>query len=390
MRWRWWAVGLCFVLSRPLLQETGAAPARPPAAASILIDGLTGETLLEDGADTPRPAGSLNQLMVLLLAVERAALGALPLETPVTITAAAAPISARDGGRPRGKATAASAPPVLLKSDRTYVLSDLLKALVMSPADSAAAAVAEKIAGSIPACLELMNARAQRAGMVATRYSSLGGRSLNPSAGPDTTTARDMGRLAQALVRHRMVLEWASVSGLPFDRGSILLRNVNQLIGAVPGVDGLQVSSGGDGGYSIVATAQRRSLRLIAVVLGAPDSTARYRRAAELLEWGFAHYERLEVAKRGEHLNLPIRILNGSVSQITPVAGQTVSVLSGRDQERDLQVRYQFPAVLMAPVQRHQPVGEVIVEEKGKLIAVIPVVSPQSVASTSVLSAAVP
>lgn len=383
MWWGWWCAVLSLVLGLYARPAAAAAPARVPA--SILIDALTGASLREQDADLPQPLGSLSQLIVLLLSMEEARLGAVPLDAPVTVSRrAAGPTDAGTTTAPTGAAG------ISLRTDKAYRLSDLLKVAVISSADDAAIAVAEAIAGSVPACLELMNARAQRLGMEATRYSRIGAGQASPSSMPDTTTARDLARLAQALVRHPQVLQWTSLSGLPFDEGSILLRNINQLLGTVPGVDGLQISSDRVAGYSIVATAQRGALRLIAVVLHAPDSATRYGKAADLLEWGFAQYERLEIVKKGEPLNLPIRIVNGSVSQLIPVAGKTFSLLRRRDEERQLEVRYQLPTVLRAPLKRHQPIGEVIVEEKGQLMAVIPIVSPSRVLATGVLSAALP
>jgi D-alanyl-D-alanine carboxypeptidase (penicillin-binding protein 5/6) len=114
----------------------------------------------------------------------------------------------------------------------------------------------------------------------------------------------------------------------------------------------------------------------------------RYRRAAELLDVGFAGYERVDLVKQGERLNVTVRVANGVTAQLTPVAGRAVSLLRRRDEERDLQVRYQVPTMIAAPVKRHQVIGELIVEEHGALVAVVPVVSPKHVAASSVLSAA--
>jgi serine-type D-Ala-D-Ala carboxypeptidase (penicillin-binding protein 5/6) len=365
-----------------------AAAVRPSRAVSptvalnpttILIDAQTGQTLREQDADVARPAGSLSQLMVLLLSLEAVDVGALPADLPISVSPAAL---AAPGAR------------IPLRAEKAYPLGDLLKAMTLDAANDAAIAAAEAVAGSAPACLELMNARAQKLGMQTTQYSTIGGIS-GGSPASDTTTARDLARLAQALVQHGQVLQWASRAGLPFDQGSILLRNVNHLVGAVAGVDGLQVSSSRavpehGPSFSIVATAQRGALRLIAVVLDAADSTTRYNAAAELLEWGFTHYERLDVVREGEPVALPIRVVDGSVSQLTPVAGQTFSLLRRRDEERNLQIRYQLPTVLTPPLQRHQTIGEVIIEEKGQLVAVVPVLSPTKIVSTRILSAALP
>lgn len=351
-------------------------PARAPAV--VLMDAESGQVLREQDADSPRPQGSLSQLMLLLLSLEQAGLGALPLDVPVTVSQTAVNAAASSGLR------------VPLRSGRAYLLSDLLKAVTIATANDAAAGVAEAIAGSVPACIELMNARAERLGMVATHYSSIGGvKSASDNA--DTTSARDLARLAQALLHHRPVLEWASVSGVPFDEGAVLLRNGNQLLGALPGADGLQISTlrGSRGGsYSIVATAQRENLRLIAVVLDAPDTTTRYGTAAELLEWGFAQYQRVDVVRKGDPINFPVVVLHGTIPQLTPIAAQTLSLLRRRGDERDLQLRYQLPAALTAPVKRQQPLGEIVIEERGALLGVVPLLSPSTVGATSVLSAA--
>ncbi len=386
MRWGW----MCVAVALQLLvkHHAAATPVPPPVPASILIDAYTGQSLLEDNADALRAAGSLSGLMVVLLGLEQAALGTLPLDAPVTVHAGAAVGSRPRDTRTRNKAGGGGSTQIPLQADKVYVLSDLLKAVIISSSDSAIVAAAEAIGGSVPACLELMNARAQRLGMKNTRYSSLGGGASDTSAGSDVTTARDTALLARALLEHPQIPEWASLNGLPFDHGAILLRNANQLVGAVSGVDGLHVSSNREADNRIIATARRRSLRLVAVVLGAADSATRYAKAADLLEWGFAHYERVVVVRKGEHLNFPIPVTNGTAAQITPVAGQTFSLLARRGEERSFQVRYQLPAALMAPLERHQPIGELIVEEHGELMAVIPVLTARGVAANGMLSAA--
>jgi D-alanyl-D-alanine carboxypeptidase (penicillin-binding protein 5/6) len=370
---RRWSGGALLVALAVGAAPTGAVvsgPQRMPSA--ILIEAESGQVLRQQDADSPRPEGSLNQLMLLLLGLEQSALGALPLKVPVTISQGAVNAAAASGMR------------VPLRADRVYLLSDLLKAVTVAGANDAAVGVAEAIAGSVAACVELMNARAHRLGMAATHYSSIGGTKATAGAPPETTTARDLSRLAQALVRQHLVLEWAALSGVPFDDGAVLLRNTNGLLGAFAGADGLQISSvrtAHGGSYSIVATARRDNLRLIAVALDASDSSTRYKTAAELLEWGFAQYQRIDVVRKGDPVNLSVQVLNGTVAQLTPVAGQTLSLLRRRDDERDLQLRYQLPATLAAPLRRQQPVGEIVVEERGEVLGVVPALSPVAVAA---------
>ena len=395
MRWWWGGIGLFLVCATVPAAHAADGPS------IILIDALTGQSLREENADAIARPGSLSQLMVLLLSLEEAAMGALPLDAPVTVRATATPSVAASDTAPRVTQTKhpkrakvapppVPPPPLWLRAEKPYILSDLLKAMLLTSSSQAATVVAEAIAGSVPACVELMNARAQRLRMEATHYASI---EDGAPADAGATTARDLARLAHALVQHPAVLEWSSLNGLPFDQGASLLRNANQLIGTVPGVDGLHVSSTGTGramSFSMIASAQRGPLRLIAVVAGAPSSVTRYKAAADLLEWGFTHYQRLEIVRKGEPLNFPIHVNRGSVAEVTPIAGNTFSLLRRRDEEHDLQLRYQLPTTLTAPLKHRQPIGEIIVEEKGQLIGVVPVLNPMRVRSAGIVAAALP
>ena len=401
----------------PIKKPTAAAkPAKPPAAkvsplppvaahpafSYLLVDARSGRALEEHGADTVRPAGSFPQLMVLLLSLEQVALGVLPLDVPV----AAGPLAAGTGPAPTPAAGAtpiaraprqvapgtSTPPPVVgtaripLRENETYLFSDLLKAIAVSGADDATVAVAETIAGSVPASLELMNARGQRLGLSGTTFTDLGRLGRIPDAPPSQTTARDLGRVARTLLEHDLVVQWTGLSGLPFQDGAILLRNVNPMVGAVPGVDGLHVSPG----LGVVATGERAGLRLIAVVLGGGASADGYALAAALLERGFSNYERVDVIKAGERVNLPIRVIDGSVNHLIPVAERGFALVRRRGEEPRIEVRYQVPEELAAPVQRNQPVGEVIVQQDGAILAVISLVSPLKVAATGILLPAAP
>ena len=388
---------------------SAAPPARTLAPSTLLIDAASGRVLREHDADRSVAPGALNQLMLVLLSVEQAALGAVRLEAPVAVSEAMLTEPRPTAGAPRPrvrKAAAGGVPlpapqgepvglprPVPLQAGRSYGLGDLLKAVAVSSAPDAAVATANAVGGSVAGCVDLMNARAQKLGMTATRYASINGDGHGDAGVADVTTARDLLRLAQALVSYREVLDWASLTGVPFDDGRSVLRNLNLLLGRVPGVDGLQVASvpGGAAGaprHHVVATAQRGGLRLIAVVAGAPSSADRYSAAADLLEWGFETYERVEIVRAGDPLSVPIDIRDGTLPQVTPVAGASVSLLHRRGEERHVQVRYQLPGVVMAPVTRGQGVGELIVEEDGQLVAVVPVFSPSAVGVSGILTAA--
>lgn len=326
---------------------------------------------METLADQPVAVSSLGQLMVVLLSVEQARLGVLPLEVPITIDPSVARVAA--AGR------------IGLQENRTYQLSELIKAILVNSAQQAAIAVGEAISGTVANCVEAMNARAERLGMTRTRFAG-----LKPDPDPaaaGATTARDLSHLARALVADEDVLHWASVGGIPFDEANTVLRNRNRLIGVFPGADGLGTVED-KGHYGIVATAVRNNLRLIAIVLDAPSSDARYELAARLLEWGFSGYERLDVIRRGERLNISVRVNSGASEYVTPVAGASFSLVQPREQANDLVLRYQVPPQVEAPLLRDQNLGEVIIEQEGRIVGVVPAVVPTDIGVRGFLTAA--
>ncbi len=371
---QWGIAGMLLGCVHAVLAAPSPKPVATRVPAWILIDAGSGTVLNEHNADVAYTSGDLNQLMVMLLTLEQAQLGMMPLAAPVTVS----PVAAQ-GGRWSKK--------IPLSPQHTYELSELIKAVALSAADDAAVAVAEAIGGSITGCLELMNARAQRLGLTSTHYESIGGIAADADApGKEQTTARDLAALAQALARHPDTLNWSSLSGAPF--GGVVLRNANQLLGGVLGVDGLQVAVDHDpqgriNGYDIVATGQRGSLRLIAVVLGAADNPGRYAKAAELIEWGFANYDAVEVLTEGDRLTAPIDVINGTVKQIQPIVGESVSFLRRHNAAVEVTYRLQLPAIVRAPLTRHQKLGEVVVEREGRVVAAVPLLSPRDVKASA-------
>ncbi len=319
--------------------------------------------------------------MVLLLAIEQEELGTLKLDVPVIVGPAAIrePREAKDGQ-------------LLLRADRAYALRELVKAVAVGGSDEAALAICEVIAGSVAMCADQMNARAERLGMTSTHFSSASG-AKNTETMSALSNPQDIARLAQALVGHQTLIEWTSLSGAPFDSGTTLLRNPNRLVGSVPGIDGLHAGAtrdplGHPASHHLVATETRGGMRLIAVVLDAPDPISRYAVAKEMLDWGFAGYERVEIVREGERLNMPVQISGGTVDSIQPITAKGWSLIRPRGEERHVELHYQVPSEVVAPLERHQVIGEVVLEDGGEVLAVLPLLSPFNVGVSGILSAA--
>ena len=271
------SLSLTLVLLPPAI--AAKAPAKDDVyKGAIIMDAATGRVLLEDNADLVSPPASITKLMTFLIVHDAIQAGALTLRSPVTVTAADSKI----GGTQ-----------VWLKQGETFPVEELLYALMIQSANDAAYALARTTAGTVPAFVERMNAKARALGMNHTTFRTPHG--LPPSnrklADSDLTSPRDLALLSRHLLAND-VLRYTSVKIRPFrdgqPTGRIEMRNHNHLLGPVAGVDGLKTGYTAGAGFCLAATAQRNGKRIIAVIMGSADRKTRDLKMAELIERGFA------------------------------------------------------------------------------------------------------
>ena len=261
---------------------TGARPERKPSIArnpylgAVVVDAATGKVLFEDQADAKGYPASVLKLMDLLIILERVQARQISLQDPVIASA---------------KASKTGGSQVWLAEKEVFTIDELLYALMVQSANDAAVALAEKLAGSTEAFVELMNTRARELGMNSTRFQSAHG--LPPGAGQehDVTTARDFARLCLALLKHPDALRFTSTRERPFrpnaGEKTVIMRNHDHLLDQIEGCDGFKTGYIREAGYSIAVTAARKGQRVVAIVLGSLDRKVRDAKAAELVAKGF-------------------------------------------------------------------------------------------------------
>jgi D-alanyl-D-alanine carboxypeptidase len=184
------------------------------------------------------------------------------------------------------KRAASQAPTKLgLEEGKQISLEVGLKVLIVRSANDVAVMIAEAVSGSEEAFVARMNEEAKRLGMNRTTFA-------NPHGLPNEgqiSTARDMGRLARALIidfpeyAHYFTVRQVQV-------GEKVMRNHNGLLVTLPGADGMKTGFICDSGFNVVASATRDGRRLVAVVLGEPSVASRRDRATVLMENGFKRY----------------------------------------------------------------------------------------------------
>ncbi|MEE8272302.1 MAG: D-alanyl-D-alanine carboxypeptidase family protein [Alphaproteobacteria bacterium] len=243
--------------------------------AAFVIDAASGEVFAQSNPDRPLYPASLTKMMTLYLTFEALDGGELTLGQRVGIS----------------RNAAGQAPSRLgLAPGSTIRVEDAIYSLVTKSANDIATALAETIGGDEVRFARQMTERAHELGMANTTF-------RNASGLPDrsqVSTARDMARLAQALIQDfPRYYHYFDVERWRY--GSRTYRNHNRLLGQYEGMDGLKTGYIRASGFNLAASARRGQLRLIAVVFGGRSADRRNRAVAGLLDEAFE-------SERGRHL----------------------------------------------------------------------------------------
>ncbi|MGH7841072.1 MAG: D-alanyl-D-alanine carboxypeptidase family protein [Candidatus Binataceae bacterium] len=384
-RWGWWWRSVvCFALVVGVLGKTSSAqawvrlhrrhharrhfahhPRVPSYHAELLMDADSGSVLHAQNAMIQWPPASMAKMMLMAVAEDEIQAGHFSYADPVRISARAA----RTGGSRLG-----------LREGQVYPLGELMKAALIRSANDAAVAVAEKIAGSVEACVQKMNQKAHALGMDDTYYRTVDGLPPQPGHDVDHTTAIDLAILARELINDTHLLRWTSMETAPFDDGRVILHNTNHLIGHLDGCDGLKTGFTMEAGFNLTATAKRGDMRLISVVLGAPSNPQRFIQSARLLNWGFANFARVHLLNRGQALPVHVQVEAGP--SIQPVAERDLALVLPKAQLSSVKLEYSVPAVVQGPLANGAALGQVIVRDDGVVVSRVEAVSPSSVDAT--------
>lgn len=246
-----------------------------PCAAALLVESTTGAVLYEQAADSSRAPASLAKMMLEVLVLEDLRAGRASATDSVLV---------REGAATMGGATAEILP------GQHVPLGDLLEAVVLISANDAAVAIAEHLAGTEPAFVARMNARAAELGCAATRFVNCHGLDMPPEE--SRSTARDLARIARRLLELPESLHLASIREAPFRGGPLVLKSTNELLGVVKGVDGLKTGLTAKAGGCFCGTVERNGVRFVSVVLGASPGTPRFEITTELFEAVYANAPR--------------------------------------------------------------------------------------------------
>lgn len=329
----------------PGTEQTSDTAVEVTAPSAILMEMTTGTVLYEKDADTARPPASVTKVMTMLLIFDALAEGKIQLEDKVTTSEYA---SSMGGSQ------------VFLETGEKQTVETLLKCISIASANDACVAMAEYISGNEEEFVRQMNLRAEGLGMKRTHFVNCNGL----DAEGHETSARDIALMSRELLLkypeiHNYCTIWMENITHTTSKGSseFGLTNTNKLIRQYEYATGLKTGSTGKAKFCVSATAEKNGVSLIAVIMGAEDSKARFKDAVTLLNYGFGKCQ-MYTDENMPSLD-PISVTGGIQESISLEYEKKFTYLDTTGANLNaVTSRLQIPDKVNAPVKKGDTVGQ--------------------------------
>ncbi len=350
-----------------IAQQTAAdmpvAVLETTAETAVLMDAVTGKVLWGKEQEKELPMASVTKIMTLLLACEALDQGKINLEDRVTTSE---------------NAWSMGGSQIYLEPGEEMSMEDMLISIAVGSANDASVAVAEHIAGSEEAFVEMMNNRAKELGCKHTMFA-------NPTGLPAEnhyTSAYDMAMILRQALTHKQFCQDSSIYRYEIRGGDFVLWNTNKLLKWYKGVDAGKTGWTNDAKYCLAATAKRDGLRLISVVLGTAEPRSHFRETMKIFNYGFARYEAVQFAQRGERVKT-VKVSKGIIDQVGVIAAADIAMAVPKGQKQNYRGKVLLPEEITAPFDKGQKVGQFVLLEGQKEVQRIPLLVQNQVSRAS-------
>lgn len=344
-------------------EQTPQVDMAPNSMSAVVIDADTGTILYDKNKDAKLPPASITKIMTMLLIMEAIDQGKLKMDEKVRTSEYAASM----GGSQ-----------IFLEPGEEMSVQDMLKGIAMASGNDASVAMAEKLAGSEEAFVQMMNKRAQELGLQNTHFSNTNGL----PAENHYSSAYDIALMSKELLKHEEITKFTGLyqdylrkdSPKPF-----WLVNTNKLVRFYTGADGLKTGYTSEAKFCLSATAKRDNFRVIAVVMGEPNTKTRNAEVTKLFDYAFSQYTTLPIYKTGDSMG-EMRVAKGETEVVPLTAKHSYSVLLKKgDAAEGIRHEIVLDKNIKAPIQAGQPIGKLIVYKGEAVISEFPLEAPENV-----------
>lgn len=326
------------------------------AKSAILIESTTGKILYEKNSHEKLAPASMTKIMSMLLIIEHIESGALKWDEMITVSENA---SSMGGSQ------------ILLETGEQMSVKDLFKGVAVGSGNDAVVALAEAVAGSEEAFVEMMNQKVKDLGLKDTNFK-------NPHGLDEAnhySSAYDMAMIGKELVKHEKVLEFTSIYEDYLRKGTdreFWLVNTNRMVKFNPIVDGLKTGFTSGAGYCLTATAKKNNMRLLATVMGEESTTTRTNEITSLLDYGYANYK-LDTVVSKDTIVDSIEISKSKLEKVDLVPIKDITILNKKTDKLG-EISYSLDMNnISLPIKKGEVVGKLEIKEDGKILDTVDV-----------------
>jgi len=339
---------------------------------AALIDFSMGKLIYEKNVHEKLEPASVTKIMTMLLAMEALESGKITLNDKVIISKNTAKM--KTGTR------------LMLEEGETRTVEDLLYGIAVESANDASIAIGEHISGSEEEFVKSMNSKAKKLKMNDTNF-------VNPHglhAENHVTSAYDICIMSRELLKHEKIFDYISkyMVTVYVGRKNDVKRelvNKNKMVRFYKDVDGIKTGFTEDAGFCISATAKNNNLRLISVIMGAPDTKTRNAEARKLIDYGFANYMNYSIGKKGDIIG-KIKINKGDSDFVNGILGTNADILLKKGEESNVEKIIEIPGSINTPINKDQKIGRVTLKKEGNNIANFDIVCEKSIKRANFLN----
>ncbi|MCK7549204.1 D-alanyl-D-alanine carboxypeptidase family protein [Marinobacter koreensis] len=347
---------LVFALTGKVMAQSVLIPSPPQIAGSsyVLMDPKSGSIIMDENSHERLPPASLTKMMTAYLVEREMAEGRISMDDMV-------PISVKAWKTPGSR--------TFVREGTSVPVETLLHGMIIQSGNDATVALAEYVAGSEDAFVDMMNQQAKILGMKDTHFENATGLPHDNHY----STAYDLALLARAIINDYPE-NYSIYAKKHFTYNNIRQPNRNSLLWRDDSVDGLKTGHTEEAGYCLVASAKRDNTRFIGVVMGTHSADARAQEVQKMLNYGFRYYQSERLFQAGQEL-MQAPVWGGKADQVSVGMNKDVYVTIPRGSRDQLESTVDLDSVIKAPTKVGDELGRVKVALNGAVLVDQPVLA---------------
>lgn len=344
-----------------------AEPSEFKSKSIYLADAYSKTVIKAENELMRAPIASMCKVMTLLLTFEAIDDGVISFDQDITVSENA---SGMGGSQ------------VFLEDNAQYKVCELIKSITVASANDACVAIAEQISGSEEQFVDKMNEKATELGMENTCFTNCTGL---PKAG-QYSCAKDVFTMFSELIKHQEYFNYSTIwmDKVTHPKGRFTeISNTNKLIRFYEGCDSGKTGYTSEAGHCLTASAKRGDMRLVCVVISAPDSKTRFKEASSLFNYGFANFTNKLILDNNKPLEMTVNVSNGKKQTVKVGIESSIYKFSERNVKSSFELKFTPNAIVSAPIFKGQVLGKLSLYENGMEINCVNVIALEDIEKMS-------